>query len=95
MGMGDAKLVFFLGLSLGALAAVAIICALAVGSCAGLLLILRDGSGARKSAIPFAPFLALGSLVAIGVAGAGTTAASAGMILKLLYFLKPSPIIVP
>lgn len=70
MGMGDAKLVFFLGLSLGPLVTIAVFCALVAGSLAGLVLILRNGAAARKLAIPLAPFLAMGALVAMGVAGA-------------------------
>jgi leader peptidase (prepilin peptidase)/N-methyltransferase len=38
------------------------------GSLVGIAIMLRDGSGARKKGVPFAPFLALGGLVAL-VAG--------------------------
>jgi leader peptidase (prepilin peptidase)/N-methyltransferase len=38
------------------------------GSLVGVAMMLRDGRGARKKGVPFAPFLALGSLVAL-VAG--------------------------
>ena len=73
MGMGDAKLVLFLGISLGHLVGEVVLVALALGSLVGLGLIVRRGSAARKAAIPFAPYLATGVVVvslraAIGVA---------------------------
>lgn len=66
MGMGDVKLACVMGLFLGASAAPAILIALLAGSLYGGFLASRDGARvARKSAVPFGPFLALGSLVAI------------------------------
>lgn len=65
MGMGDAKLCGLIGLYLGASAAVALLVALLAGSLAGGILIARHGQGARKRAIPFGPFLALGGLVGL------------------------------
>jgi leader peptidase (prepilin peptidase)/N-methyltransferase len=65
MGMGDVKLAGMLGLFLGAAVAPAIFVALAAGSAAGAVLAVRKGvTSARKTAVPFGPFLALG-----GVAG--------------------------
>ncbi len=64
MGLGDVKLAATMGLFLGRDVAPAIFVALLVGSLVGLVLIARDGAAARKRAIPFGPFLALG-----GVAG--------------------------
>ena len=64
MGLGDVKLAATMGLFLGRAVAPAILAALLAGSLVGLALIARHGAGARKMAIPFGPFLALG-----GVAG--------------------------
>jgi leader peptidase (prepilin peptidase)/N-methyltransferase len=64
MGLGDVKLTATMGLFLGRAVAPAILIALLAGSAVGLALIARHGARARKMAIPFGPFLALG-----GVAG--------------------------
>ncbi len=64
MGMGDVKLAATMGLFLGRNVAPAILVALLAGSLVGLAMIARHGAAARKQAIPFGPFLALG-----GVAG--------------------------
>ena len=65
MGMGDVKL----ALLLGAMTARAVPVALMVGFLAALVpsivLFARHGSKARKIAIPFAPFLALGGVVGL------------------------------
>ena len=63
MGLGDVKLTATMGLFLGRAVAPAILVALLVGSVVGLALIARHGSEARKMAIPFGPFLALGGVV--------------------------------
>ena len=65
MGMGDVKLAAVLGLYLGPAVAPALLVALLAGACWGVTLILRHGPGARSRTIPFAPFLALGALVAL------------------------------
>ena len=44
--------------------------ALLVGSAVGLALIARHGKEARKTAIPFGPFLALGGVVGMLAGGA-------------------------
>lgn len=64
MGLGDVKLAAVMGLFLGRNVAPALFVALLSGSLVGLALIARHGASARKRAIPFGPFLALG-----GVAG--------------------------
>ncbi len=65
LGMGDVKL----ALLLGAVLAREVVGALVVGSIAGaffaVYLLVRHGSVARKKAIPFGPFLALGSVAGI------------------------------
>jgi len=64
MGMGDVKLAAVLGLFLGPAVVTAMLVAFFAGSLAGLQLAIRHGRAARTMAIPFAPFLALGALVA-------------------------------
>ena len=65
MGLGDVKLIATMGLFLGRAVAPALLVALLAGSLVGLYLIVRYGAGARKMAIPFGPFLALGGLVGL------------------------------
>jgi leader peptidase (prepilin peptidase)/N-methyltransferase len=65
MGLGDVKLAAVMGLFLGRNIAPALIIALLAGSLVGLTMIARDGAQARKQAIPFGPFLALGGVVAL------------------------------
>ena len=65
MGLGDVKLAGVLGVYLGAAVIEAMVVAFAAGSVAGLVLIARHGWEARSRTIPFAPFLAIGALVAI------------------------------
>ncbi|MGV1049237.1 MAG: prepilin peptidase [Solirubrobacterales bacterium] len=63
MGLGDVKLAATMGLFLGRAVAPAILVGLLAGSLVGLALLARHGSSARKMAIPFGPFLALGGIV--------------------------------
>ncbi len=65
MGLGDVKLAATMGLFLGRNVAPAILVALLAGSLVGLATIAREGAGARKKAIPFGPFLALGGVVGL------------------------------
>ena len=65
MGLGDVKLAATMGLFLGRAVAPAILAALLIGSVVGLALIARHGARARKMAIPFGPFLALGGLIGL------------------------------
>lgn len=65
MGMGDVKLAGMMGLYLGAAVAPAMLIALVSGVLAGGVLLTLHGSAARKTAVPFGPFLALGGLVAL------------------------------
>jgi leader peptidase (prepilin peptidase) / N-methyltransferase len=65
LGMGDVKLALFLGAALGATAGVAIMLGLVAALVPSLVLIARHGSKARKMALPLAPFLALGGLIAL------------------------------
>lgn len=65
MGLGDVKLAATMGLFLGRAVAPAVLIALLAGSLVGLALMARHGAKARKMAIPFGPFLALGGVVAL------------------------------
>lgn len=65
MGLGDVKLAAVMGLFLGRNVAPALLVALLAGSIVGLILIVRRGAAARKDAIPFGPFLALGGVIGL------------------------------
>jgi len=65
MGMGDAKLVAMMAIYLGRSIAPAVLVGLLVGSVVGAAMIARKGAEARKQAIPFGPFLALGGVVGL------------------------------
>jgi leader peptidase (prepilin peptidase)/N-methyltransferase len=65
MGLGDVKLAAVMGLFLGRNVAPAILVALLAGSLVGLAMIAREGAAARRKAIPFGPFLALGGVVGL------------------------------
>ena len=65
MGMGDVKLALLMGAALGKVVAVALMLGMVAALVPGLYLLARHGQAARKMAIPFAPFLALGSIVAL------------------------------
>ena len=65
MGMGDVKLVGMLGLYLGRAVAPAVLAGFLVGALVGVAMMARHGAGARKQAIPFGPFLALGGIVGL------------------------------
>ena len=65
MGLGDVKLAATMGIFLGRNVAPAILVALLAGSLVGLAMIARHGAAARKQAIPFGPFLALGGVIGL------------------------------
>jgi leader peptidase (prepilin peptidase)/N-methyltransferase len=65
MGMGDVKLAAVLGLFLGRAVAPALLVGVLVGAVVGLAIIASQGSDARKRAIPFGPYLALGGFVGL------------------------------
>ena len=64
LGMGDAKLGFLLGIALGSKTLGAILIAFAGLLVAALYVLATRGISARKDALPFGPFLALGGIVA-------------------------------
>jgi leader peptidase (prepilin peptidase)/N-methyltransferase len=65
MGLGDVKLAATMGLFLGRNVAPALFIALLAGSLVGLSIVARQGAAARKLAIPFGPFLALGGFAGL------------------------------
>jgi leader peptidase (prepilin peptidase) / N-methyltransferase len=65
MGMGDAKLVAMIGLFIGRAVAPATLIGFALGAVVGVAMIARRGSAARKQAIPFGPFLAVGGVIGL------------------------------
>jgi leader peptidase (prepilin peptidase)/N-methyltransferase len=65
MGLGDVKLAAVMGLFLGRDVGPAILIALLAGSLVGVTLMARHGAAARKMAIPFGPFLAIGGVVGL------------------------------
>jgi leader peptidase (prepilin peptidase)/N-methyltransferase len=69
MGLGDVKLAALMGLFLGRDVIPAILVALLAGSAVGVAMIARQGSAARKAAIPFGPFLAIGGVVGLLAGG--------------------------
>jgi leader peptidase (prepilin peptidase)/N-methyltransferase len=70
MGMGDVKLAGVMGIYLGRDVAPAMLIGLLAGTLMGVAIIARKGmKEGRKTAVPFGPFLALGSIVALYVGG--------------------------
>jgi leader peptidase (prepilin peptidase)/N-methyltransferase len=65
MGMGDVKLALLMGAALGKTVGVALMAGMLAGMVPSLVLLARHGSKARKMGIPFGPFLAVGSVVAL------------------------------
>jgi leader peptidase (prepilin peptidase)/N-methyltransferase len=65
MGMGDVKLAAFLGVWLGWDVVVAVFAATVASLVPALVILARHGRAGRKMGIPFAPFLALGGVVAL------------------------------
>jgi leader peptidase (prepilin peptidase)/N-methyltransferase len=65
MGMGDVKLALLLGAALGKAVAVAMAVGMLSALVVSVVILARHGTAGRKVAIPFGPFLALGSVVAL------------------------------
>ena len=65
MGMGDVKLALLLGAMLGRTVPVALFVGMAAALVPGVYFLARYGSRGRKMGVPLAPFLAVGSLVAL------------------------------
>jgi leader peptidase (prepilin peptidase) / N-methyltransferase len=65
MGMGDVKLALLMGAALGRTISVALMVGMLAALVPSVVLLARHGSKARKMGIPFGPFLAIGSVVAL------------------------------
>jgi leader peptidase (prepilin peptidase) / N-methyltransferase len=65
MGMGDVKLALLLGFAVGRSVPIALFTGMVAALVPSAVLFARHGSAARKMAIPFAPFLALGGVLAL------------------------------
>jgi len=65
MGLGDVKLALLLGAMLGRTVSVGLMVGMVAALVPSVVLLARHGAAARKMAIPFAPFLAFGALVAL------------------------------
>jgi leader peptidase (prepilin peptidase) / N-methyltransferase len=65
MGMGDVKLAGAMGIYLGTSVIPALLVAFLSGSVVGIVIIAREGAAARKKAVPFGVFLALGGIVGV------------------------------
>ncbi len=65
MGMGDVKLALLLGAMLGRTVPVGLMLGMLSALVPAAVLFARHGSAARKMAIPFAPFLSFGGVVAL------------------------------
>ena len=65
MGMGDVKLALLMGAALGRTVPVALMVGMVCALAPSAVLLARHGVAARKMGLPLAPFLALGSVVAL------------------------------
>jgi leader peptidase (prepilin peptidase) / N-methyltransferase len=65
MGMGDVKLALLLGFAVGKSVPFALFSGMLAALLPSAVLFVRHGAAARKMAIPFAPFLALGGVLAL------------------------------
>jgi leader peptidase (prepilin peptidase) / N-methyltransferase len=65
MGMGDVKLALLLGVAVGRTVPLALVVALVAAALPSMALLVRHGARGRTMGIPFAPFLALGGVVAL------------------------------
>lgn len=69
MGLGDVKLALLLGAGLGQAIIPAFALAFTAAALVGVVLIARGGVAARKTTMPFGPFLSAGAIVALFFAG--------------------------
>jgi leader peptidase (prepilin peptidase)/N-methyltransferase len=65
MGMGDVKLALLIGVGVGRAVPIALFLAMVAALVPSVVLFARHGLAARKMKIPFAPFLALGGVIAL------------------------------
>ena len=65
LGMGDVKLALLIGAATGRHILVALVVGTGAAGVYSIALLARHGAAARKTALPFAPFLALGAIVVL------------------------------
>jgi leader peptidase (prepilin peptidase) / N-methyltransferase len=65
MGMGDVKLALLIGAALGYAVATALLLGTLAAGVVSAVLLFREGSAARKRAIPLGPFLAGGAILVL------------------------------
>jgi leader peptidase (prepilin peptidase) / N-methyltransferase len=65
LGMGDVKLALLLGAALGGAVLPALLVGTLAAGVAGLVVLARNGLGARRRALPFGPFLAFGAITVL------------------------------
>lgn len=65
MGMGDVKLALLLGAMVGRYVPIALFAGMIAALVPSVVLFARHGAAARKMAIPFGPFLAIGGILAL------------------------------
>jgi leader peptidase (prepilin peptidase)/N-methyltransferase len=64
MGMGDVKMALMMGAYLGTAVVIGLFAGFLLGAVIGVAMIAKNGAAARKNAIPFGPFLAMGTVLA-------------------------------
>jgi leader peptidase (prepilin peptidase)/N-methyltransferase len=69
MGLGDVKMAALLGAALGKAVVGAFVAGLFAAAVVAAVVLARGGRDARRTAIPFGPFLAFGALLALFVGG--------------------------
>jgi leader peptidase (prepilin peptidase)/N-methyltransferase len=87
LGMGDAKLALLLGALLGRAVLPALLLGFVVFAAVGLFLVVREGRSALKRQLPLGPFLALGAIATLLLAG--------GHALPVHRLPEPPPVIAP
>ena len=65
LGMGDVKLALFLGAAIGWTVVTALLLGTLAAGLVAAVMLLKEGSAARKRAIPLGPFLAAGAIVVL------------------------------
>ena len=65
MGMGDVKLALLMGAALGKTVSVGLMVGMLAAMIPGIVILAKHGNAGRKMGVPFGPFLAIGSVVAL------------------------------
>jgi leader peptidase (prepilin peptidase)/N-methyltransferase len=65
MGMGDVKLALLMGAALGTTVSVALMLGMLAAMVPAIAILAKHGKAGRKMGLPFGPFLAIGSVVAL------------------------------